>query len=135
MKINQQWVSVTKRDVLGTYWRVMKKRAGFFYLSAVMIILGSVMETLYPIFYKRFFDILTAAGTPAPDVVSTLSHIIFIILGLHIVAWVGWRVSTFSTMYYQAFTMADIKTSAFHYIARHSQTFFSNTFIGSLVQK
>ena len=67
--------------------------------------------------------------------VGTLTHIIFIILGLHIIAWIGWRISTFATMYYQAFTMADIKTNAFRYIARHSQTFFANTFIGSLVQK
>ncbi len=139
MKINEQWASVTNRDVLGTYWRVLRKRSGYFYSALLMILLGSVMESLYPIFYKRFFDTLTAAS-PADQflpigVVTALTHIIFVILGLHILAWIGWRISTFCTMYYQAYTMADIKSSAFRYIARHSQTFFANTFIGSLVQK
>ena len=135
MKINQQYAAVTNRQVFGNYWGVLKKRSGYFYLSLVMILLGSTMESLYPIFYKHFFDIISAAGAPVPDVVSILTHIVFVILGMHIVAWIGWRVSTFCVMYYQAYTMADIKTSAFSYIARHSQTFFANTFIGSLVQK
>ena len=135
MKINQQYAAVTNRQVFGNYWGVLKKRSGYFYLSLVMILLGSTMESLYPIFYKHFFDIISAAGGPVPDVVSILTHIVFVILGMHIVAWIGWRVSTFCVMYYQAYTMADIKTSAFSYIARHSQTFFANTFIGSLVQK
>lgn len=135
MKINQQYASVTNSDVVRSYWGVLKKRAGYFYASLVMVLIASSMEALYPLFYKRFFDTLTSATATGPAAAAVLLHIIFVILGLHIIAWFGWRIGTFATMYYQAYTMADIKTNAFHSIVRHSQTFFSNTFIGSLVQK
>ncbi len=134
MKINNNYVAVTNRDVISTYWQSLKKRAWFFYVSIVMIILASVMELTYPIFYKKFFDVLTVSS-PNPITANSLVHIILIILGAHIVAWVGWRISTFATIRYQVETMSDIKTNAFEYIAGHSQTFFANTFIGSLVQR
>lgn len=98
------------------------------------LVVGTVVDVVVPIFYKRFFDVL-AAGVALPTAKLALFNIIFIILGLHAIGWVVWRISIFANNYLQPRVMMDLTNSSFEYLHQHSYRFFVNRFAGALVRK
>lgn len=96
--------------------------------------ISSVFELIVPLYYKKFFDILSSPITK-DAAVTLLIKIISIILILNIIKWATYRTSTFINNYFQSGVMADLRRNAFDYLIRHSYNFFSNNFVGSLVQR
>lgn len=126
---------VTARRVLAVYWKALSLRKGTFFLTLFTIVLGSATDVVAPIFYKKFFDTVTGQNLIPSSIAPILINIICIVLAIHIIGWVCWRIATFATSYYQAYTMALLKSQAFGYIIQHSHTFFVNNFVGSIVQR
>ncbi len=122
--------SSTTRDVLRIFWEHAKKYPIVLGMVLVTPILGTVVDIVVPIFYKKFFD---AFGTSGAD--QTLVKILFIILGLQGVAWLIWRVSHYGNIHFQTWVMADLRKTSFASLIKHSYTFFANHFGGSLVQR
>ncbi len=130
-----KYPKVTVMDVIREYLRVAQPYRWTF----VVVIITSIIPVLtsgviVPIYYKGFFDILAAN----PDPVSAspaLLHAIVLILIMHILGWLAWRLYVFLMIRLQVNTMNKLRQRAYEYVIGHSYAFFTNTFSGSLVQK
>ncbi|MEK7496991.1 MAG: ABC transporter ATP-binding protein [Patescibacteria group bacterium] len=119
------------------FWQHAQKYKGFFWTILLAIVLGSLVGTINPIFFKKFFDVL-AQGVSTDDmvgIVPELKRYIFIIIGFEALSWVMWRVATFTNNYFQPRVMANLSNTCFDYLHHHSFGFFTNKFVGSLVRK
>ncbi len=124
-------------------WDVFKeyiKLARPYWFFVAFILFGTILATLagsttIPTFYKRFFDTLTlVSNDPARDITG-LTVIIFWILGIKVIEWIGWRMSWYTTPYVVSRVAADALEHAFDYTVEHSHSFFTNSFAGGLTQK
>ncbi len=70
---------VTTYRVLSTYWKALVSLKGTFFLTLGAVILGSVTDVIYPIFYKRFFDTVTGQNLDLSTIAPVLIKIIVII--------------------------------------------------------
>ncbi len=107
---------------------------------AIVTIFGWVLATLSfsvisPIFYKKFFDIIAISSFGDAGVVSSLIHIVYILLAINITGWAGYRIAGFATTYFQSKVVKKLSEKAFDHVISHSHSFFMNNFAGSLVQR
>ncbi len=126
--------NISTRQVLSSYWQVIGK---YWLLMGAMIFLsisGNILGLITPLYYKKFFDVVTVAPDPSL-VVGELLHIITAILVLAFAGWAAFRTMNFINNYYQAYVMAELKQQALEYMMDHSYRFFSNNFTGSLTQR
>lgn len=130
-----EYPKVTIIDVLREYLHVAKP----YWLTFVIITTSSIVAVIFggiiaPIYYKKFFDVLTIRAD-VQFVVSQLIRIIFIVLTMNLIAWFMHRVFFFSMVFLQTKIMNNLRQNAYDYLIGHSYTFFTNTFSGGLVQK
>lgn len=116
------------------YWRHLKKYRWLFWLSVLSVLLGSGSFVAAPLYYKKFFDILTL-DLPSALKADWLIDVLWKLLLVYILGWVGWRGVTYSANVWQAKGIADLYQTCFDYLHRHSVSFFHNNFVGSLVKK
>jgi len=103
-------------------------------LSVFFYTIGSISAVFTPYFYKNFFNVINY--TDSKNVLSEqLINIILIIAGLHFLDWLFNRAGYFIVSHTEANVMAKLKQNAFKYLIKHSHSFFTNNFTGSLVQK
>ncbi len=122
------------RDVVKVMWRGLKPDAWLFYGSLVLFLASALAGVYTPILYKNFFDTLTASGDKGVLAASLVALIVWILI-LHIVSWATRNLGLFALQKYEPDTMARLRNNAFEYLARHSFSFFTNIFTGSLIQK
>ncbi len=115
-------------------WNIFFQHLRQYRMKAVLLFvsvsLAVGVEIVVPLFFKRFFDLLSGGGS-AEQLVQIL---VFIVL-LNAVVWVLWRIVTFGSDALVSRVMADLEKTSFSYLHRHSYGFFINTFVGSLVRK
>ena len=130
-----EYPKVTVLDVLREFFGVAKN-----YKTTILLATLGVMSSVIaggiiaPLFYKKFFDLLTKVPV-ASDVASQLVHIIIIIFVMNLIGWAMFRIYSFAMVHLQAGTMNNLRRIAYEYTIGHSYAFFSNTFSGSLVQR
>ncbi len=125
---------VTMRDVIGVLWNGMKPQKWKLAAMIFCLVLTNVIYVISPLFYKWFFDVIFAGGDK--DLIApTLIQIIIFIGLLHVLAWLCRRISEFCNNIYQPFTMANLKQQSYDHLIEHSYGFFTNNFVGSLVQR
>ncbi|MFA4845879.1 MAG: ABC transporter ATP-binding protein [Patescibacteria group bacterium] len=123
-------------DVLRVFWdHVSKyKKSAFFMLF--LIAFANAVNVLVPLFYKRFFDLLSLDLSSGSETVARLLvGTIIIVAVLHGIEWVCWRVASLISTWFQPRIIADLEQSSLSYLHEHSYRFFSNNFAGSLVRK
>ncbi len=127
-------IEVSNFEVIKAYW----KGAKTFLPSIVIIVFGIVMariaEVAVPIYYKKFFDLLSAGGDPFL-LGPSLTKIVVFIFTLNMIVWFGYRATSFFITYFQSSLMAKLRQQAFDYMIDHSYSFYANSFTGSLVQR
>jgi len=126
---------VTIKDVLKIYWQALKTRKFLFFFAITSSLVSSILWLLVPIFYKKFFDIISIDNIDRISFYGDLVNLILIILILHVVAEIINRSGMFSLNIIGGKSMALIKQNAFDYLMKHSHSFFINNFSGALVQK
>ena len=94
------------------------------------IFVGVASEMVIPFLYKMIVDSMST-GTDA----AFLFNLIFIILGVNLLHWAGWRTASYATCDFQPRCMSAIMDECFAVIHNHSFNFFSNNFTGGLVKK
>jgi ATP-binding cassette subfamily B protein len=130
---NNSAVKIT--DVLREYLRVARAHSGVIAVAVISIIISVIGGgILAPVFYKKFFDLLTS-GTPSPAMAPALVQTILFILLMNGIGWLGYRVNAFAMVSLQTGIMTKLRQRAYDYVIGHSYAFFTNTFSGSLVQK
>lgn len=122
--------------VLGVFFEQVKR----YPWTGMMIVFGaaaaSVFGVIAPIYYKRFFDLLQAPGSAeASGPYNPLLYVLGIALVLKLAGWICWRISLLPNINFDVKIMRNLTSNAFSKVLHHSYSFFSNTFVGSLVRK
>ncbi len=125
---------VRLRDVLATFWCGIRPKKWLLFIFVLSVVLVNIAAIIIPLFYKQFFDIISAGGDPA-TIGQQLIKIIFYVLGLNFVTWILYRVATLANNAYEPAVMANLKQQSYDHLMGHSYSFFVNNFAGSLVQK
>ncbi|KKT76580.1 MAG: ABC transporter related protein, partial [Parcubacteria group bacterium GW2011_GWF2_44_7] len=131
---NIKYPDVSFKDVAVSFWQVTKKNWLSMILTIAGVAVASVFEIIIPLFYKRFFDLLSS-GQDKNILAPQMVHTLLIILSLYGCVWFFWRFGSFATVYFQANVMANLRRQAFDYLVGHSYSFFANNFTGALVQR
>jgi ATP-binding cassette subfamily B protein len=131
---NMVYPKVTLKDVFLAFWRGMKSQKWKLLVLVVSLAIANIIIIITPLLYKHFFDIIFAGGNTPTVAQNLLKTIIYIGL-LHGLFWLFYRVAEFSNNVYQPMTMANLKQQAYDHLIEHSYGFFSNNFVGALVQR
>ena len=121
-------------NTMGSIWRGLGENRLLFFTTVFCLGLASSANIIVPIYYKKFFDILSTT-TNKIESAPQLIHLLFIILGFYILSWVFWRIGSLANAHFQARGMANLRRQAYASLLHHSYSFFVNNFTGSLVQK
>lgn len=116
------------------YWNGIKPYRLAFFFDILLIVLTSVVSVNIPIFYKRFFDLITNSQDKSATA-DTLVGILLIIFALNGIVWLLYRAGSFVHAYFQTRVLGRLRQNSFNYLIDHSYSFFTNNFTGSLVQR
>ena len=126
---------VTTLDVAKAYWKGTKKYFWYGFTVLAGLSLGTAAFTIIvPVFYKKFFDTLEVSADKVLTA-ETLVAIIISILLLNVLGWLLNRIAKFALVYFESYTMRDLRQGAYDYVLGHSHGFFASNFTGSLVQR
>lgn len=123
------------KETYKIFWRHLRNHGFFTGIMIFSIIAAGIVDSMAPLYYKKFFDTLSLSPQGTLKAVKELSAIIIFILFLHSILWVFRRADEFLITYLQPRIMADLAIDCFTYIHRHSYGFFTNRFVGALVRK
>jgi len=121
-------------DVLKAFWQAIRPQKISLYFCIFAYTTVGVLNLVVPLFYKKFFDLL-AINSDKDSLAPQLVKFLIIILVLHFIIWIFFRVASFVTNDFEANTMARLKQMSFDYMINHSHSFFTNTFTGALIQR
>lgn len=116
------------------YWQHARKYKLVLFLSLIGLVGGPAVGAITPLYFKKFFDVLSTVSV-ANGGTGMLISILFSILGLELLGWVFWRIGIFFIIKFQSSVMVDVANSCFEYLHKHSFSFFNNNFVGSLVKR
>ncbi|MEK7124681.1 MAG: ABC transporter ATP-binding protein [Patescibacteria group bacterium] len=122
------------KDVLKFYWEGIKPQKRLFFGLILFVALANITGVIIPVFYKQFFDVITA-GYLNSAIAPKLLSIIIVIAFLNGLFWLFYRLATIFNFNYQPNAIANLKQNSYNYLMEHSHSFFSNNFTGSLVQR
>lgn len=124
------------RKIFKYVWPQMRKRKWVFF--CIVVVFSSRVffgEIVIPLYFKKIIDIFSK-GLGSPEIVSyDIYKLLFIIIGIHILVFFIARIIKFVLLKFEVDVIRDLRNFAFQKIENHSQTFFANTFAGSLVTK
>ncbi len=117
------------KKTLKYYLKASLKHKGLIFLIFFSVFFASIISVITPLLFKQFFDSLADLNP------ENLIKILINLAVLEVIAWLFWRIATFSSTYFQSKTIADLDNKSFQYLHKHSFSFFDNNFVGSLVKK
>ena len=122
---------VTIKIILNEFWKGIKPHKRMFWVCVISFTIVELIVLIVPVFYKNFFDYMTA---PAPEA-NKLVSIIILIAAIHAANWLFNTIAHLSLIEVEARVISRLKQNAFDYLMLHSRDFFVNNFSGALVQK
>jgi len=123
------------KKTVGIYWQHMRKYKFTFFIILFVIIFTAILNSIIPVYFKKFFDVLSESGTPKDEIVKKLLAILLTILIIKTIRWLMGRSNVFLVSIFESNVMMDIKNTCFKYLHKHSFSFFNDNFTGSLVKK
>ncbi len=122
---------ITNRDILQVMFdHTRPYRGQALFILAVVILTESVFAYSQWL-HKSFIDALS----PTTRDPSLAYRAIAMIVGLHLVGWMGFRITGYATGALIPRILRDLETTAFRYLMGHSYQFFADSFAGSLVRR
>lgn len=134
MRKSKIYPEVKLKDVFTAFWRGLKPQKWLMVFVVLSIVAGSAISIGVPVFYKKFFDVVSVPGDTT-QIVKILIGIILNILYFNIAMWACWRVASFGAATFEGKVIARLKQQAYSYLMDHSYGFFADNFSGSLVQR
>jgi ATP-binding cassette subfamily B protein len=122
------------KKTLQYYWEAMKNHKTSGLVLTAAVILGSVLDTVIPVLSKNFFNILFDGGVKE-EIIKSLIEVLIWIGVFKLVRWFLWRIASFVTNFFESRTMVDLSRQGFDYLQKHSFSYFTNNFPGSIVKK
>ncbi len=122
------------KDVAKYLWAGIRPQKWRMFVLIFSVTIANVAIIITPVFYKQFFDVVNAGGDKAVIAQSLIKIIMYVAI-LNSVFWIGYRIASLANNTFQPMVVANLKRQAYDYIMQHSYSFFTNSFVGSLVQK
>ncbi len=128
---------VNLRTVLRHYMSAFSRKQKLLYCVSIFLqIIRTSSFVLSPFFYKRIFDFIGSHYQDrGPEVFKYILTILVVLVVIRVVAWVAARANALLVGSLLANTKYQLRSNAYDYLLKHSYTFFSNNFIGSLTHK
>ena len=125
----------TYSRILSYIWPEAKKHKvsmSFIFIGyGIGIIFGNIIR---PYIYKDIIDLFTSGISP--DLMSGKALNLFITFVVIVVIYnIGYRIGDFSVSIFESKVMKELYDLTFNRLLKHSYTFFSNNFSGSIVAK
>ncbi len=124
---------ITSWTIFKEYLQSLKQYRAVVSLMMLLVTAAAVVEVIVPLYYKRFFDVLSA--TEASAAYPVLWNIIVTIALLNGLIWLLYRLCAAGDIYLMSHITVDLLQRAYDYLQYHSLRFFSDSFVGSLVKK
>lgn len=122
--------------ILKYIWPQIRKRKWVFYLIVIVFGLRIFFDQiLIPLYFKKIIDVFIKGDVNNTILSQEIFQLLFIIIGIHIAVFIIARLIKFIIFQFEIDVIRDLRNFAFQKIEQNSQTFFSNTFAGSLVTK
>ena len=129
-----KYPKVTFGETIKYMWDGAGKSKMLFFFTVICLIIGSSAGVIVPIYYKKFFDVLSLTGDKV-TLSADLLKILLIILAINVFSWLLWRAGSLTNVYFQSNGMANLRRQAYKKMIYHSYSFFSNNFTGAMVQR
>src|SRR6476469_9848656 len=104
--------------------------------KVIMMIIGLIVtvciNALNPLILKRLVD---SAYTDQAEAKQIMMLLVFYIFMCQISVQTFWRILGFINNRFQPQVMIELSRTGFNYLLSHSQSFFENNFVGSLIAK
>lgn len=117
-------------------WPQMRKfKFALFFIIFLFTIRTLLEHIIRPVYFKKIIDILSLGGadhTASPD---GLLNLLFIVIFISCLTTLSARSVKFIFFRFEINVIRELRNYCFNKIQNHSQTFFANTFSGSLVTK
>lgn len=126
---------IQTKSILRLYWQHVRPYKWSFFAIVVAVLFASGTEIIIPLYYKKFFDLISVVSPQRDGQASILVRVIFTIMGFHLFTWIAWRTSGFFMSWRQPQVIVDISRSALAVLHKHSYRFFLDHFAGSLVRR
>ncbi len=124
------------RTIIKYVWPQIKKYKLAFYSIFIIFGLRIVLNAIIkPIYFKKIIDILSIENVNHSGVSSNIFSLVFIMIGITFFTLFLARFGKFVHFSFEINIIRELRNFAFKKIENHSQTFFANTFSGSLVTK
>jgi len=125
------------KGILKYIWPEIKKyRSAFLAIIIIFstrVFLDTVVRTYY---FKRIIDFLSGANSLDRAMMSVdIFRLVFGLIGISLITYVLARTMKFMYFRFEINVIRGLRNYAFQKLEKQSQTFFSNTFTGSLVTK
>ena len=127
-------MKITFKDIVRYYWPHVRKYKWSTLFALVAFGTGGLLANAFtPLLYKQLIDLTSVPLTPETTQGLTVT---LILITLAVITYnILFRAADFALVYAQSNILKLLMDEAFARIGRHSQAFFSNTFVGSLVAK
>lgn len=126
---------IQTKAILQVMWNHISRYKWRFFVILLGITLAKIVDVIVPIYFKKFFDLLSGDVEYVGTLTDELMHVIIMVAVLHGFGWLMWRIVLFINAWFQTRVMADIVQEGHEYTLKHSYRFFGNAFTGSLVRK
>jgi ABC-type multidrug transport system fused ATPase/permease subunit len=123
------------RKTIFYYWKETAKYKFIFIFLLISVIASSILDSIIPVYLKKFFNILTNNSNNKDVVVKSLVSVIVLVMIFKVSRWFISRLSDFVLSFLESKIMIDLYNLCFVCVHKHSFSYFSNTFTGSIVKK
>jgi len=102
------------------------------FFFSIRVVLDVILRPLY---FKKIIDVLSSLNISRIVMAHDLYRLVFILIILNVLLFIVARIIKFVFFNFEINVIHELRNFTFEKISLHSQTFFSNTFAGSLVTK
>lgn len=122
------------KKTLKYYWQNVRNHKGSGLIIVIGVVVANVLNSIIPLFFKNFFNLLSSSQSREVIVVGLLKILLAIGI-LELIRWFCYRVISFANNFFESKIMADLSNQCFAYLHKHSFSYFSNNFTGSMVKR
>jgi ATP-binding cassette subfamily B protein len=117
-------------------WPKIKRHYIYFFGTIIFFSLRIIFEGLIrPIYFKRIINLISTSGVNAINISHQLFYLVFCTIVVSLIVLIFARAGKFIHFTFEIRLVKELRNLCFEKITGHSQTFFANTFSGSLVTK
>lgn len=123
-------------SILKYIWpQIRKYRFAFFLVLFVFAVRSILDAVLRPYLFKKIIDVISTPDVVRESVASSVFYLVFVLIGVSALVHIAGRLSKYLHLNFEINMARDLRNFCFQKIQSHSQSFFVNTFSGSLVTK